>query len=47
MRVILKVKGLPFGLCLYVFYVYVMCMFCIVIVFNLCAKFELVKSPEG
>ena len=24
--------------------VYVMCMFCIV--FNLCAKFELVKSPE-
>ena len=29
------------------FYVYVMCMFCIVIiVFNLCAKFEFVKSPE-
>ena len=26
------------------FYVYAMCMFCIV--FNLCAKFELVKSPE-
>ena len=26
------------------FYVYVMCMFCIV--FNLCAKFELVKSSE-
>ena len=26
------------------FYVYVMCMFCIV--FNLCAKFEFVKSPE-
>ena len=37
-------KGLPFGLCLYLLRLNVMCMFCIVL--NLCTKFEIVKSPE-
>ena len=37
-------KGTTFRIMFVCFMFFVMCMFCIV--FNLCAKFELVKSPE-